>query len=237
MHKTTEPTSAKPVIRIGAGITAATLSLGALTIAPAHAHDTLINANPEEGEVLDEAPGEVVLEFSGSELTTGAGITNEILVLDSDDYDWASEEPAEVEGSTMSTDIPQQLPDGEYEVHYRVVYSDGHDEELSYSFEVDAAEDDEAELAHPEDLEGEENGTTSAPTEFSTPEADSTAPVPDEGEENGATLAEADDQDQAEEDNGGWSGILTWSLLALGILALAGAVGYAAKRRNSAQQD
>lgn len=116
---------------------AAALGLSAAAAAPAWAHDTLISSTPEEGEVLTESPEEIVLEFSGSGLTQGEDIPNEILVRDEDGESWETEEPADVEGSTMSTDLQDSLPNGEYTVTYHVVYSDGHDEELSFEFEVE----------------------------------------------------------------------------------------------------
>ena len=116
---------------------AAALGLSAAAAAPAWAHDTLISSTPEEGEVLTESPEEIVLEFSGSGLTQGEDIPNEILVRDEGGESWETEDPAEVEGSTMSTDLQDSLPNGEYTVTYHVVYSDGHDEELSFEFEVE----------------------------------------------------------------------------------------------------
>lgn len=131
---------------------AAAMSLGLLTSAPAWAHDTLIGASPEEGEVLEQSPEEILLEFSGAGLTTGENITNAIWVTDEQGEHWEGE--VEVEGSTMSTELPEELPNGEYEVLYRVVYSDGHSEEMAYSFEVDAIDDDdEVDVSPVEEIE------------------------------------------------------------------------------------
>ena len=128
-----------PQIRALSG--AAGLGLTAVLASPAWAHDTLISSSPAAGEVLTESPEEIVLEFSGGGLTEGDDIPNDIWVLDSEGENWESEEEAQVEGSTMTTELREELPDGEYTVLYHVVYSDGHDEELSFEFEVDAGED------------------------------------------------------------------------------------------------
>lgn len=128
-----------PRILALSGVTALGLTAG--LAAPAWAHDTLIASSPEEGEVLTESPEEIVLEFSGSGLTVGEDIPNEIWVLDSEGENWEGAETAQPEGSTLTTELRDELPDGEYTVLYHVVYSDGHDEELSFEFEVDAGED------------------------------------------------------------------------------------------------
>ncbi|WP_157983875.1 copper resistance CopC family protein [Nesterenkonia muleiensis] len=212
-------------LRLGALAGCAALTLGALTAAPVSAHDTLIASTPEAEEVLAELPDQVVLEFSGSGLTTGDGITNDILVLDSEEQNWASEDPAEVDGSRMSTDLPEPLPNGEYEVHYRVVYSDGHSEESSFGFEVDvpaAEEDDDAQLAETEETESTAEPTDAEPLD--TPAADDQA--------TDAELVETDG-DNAEE-SAPWGGILSWGALALAVIGLAVAAGYALRRRSRA---
>lgn len=121
----------------------AALLLGALSAAPAGAHDSLIGSTPEADEVLETRPEEIVLEFSGAGLTTGESVPNTIWVTDSEGEHWEGD--TETDGPTMWTELEEPLPDGEYEVLYHAVYSDGHSEELGFSFEVDAAavEDDE----------------------------------------------------------------------------------------------
>ena len=42
-----------------------------------------------------------------------------------------------MDGSTFSAPVCEGLPNGDYEVAYRVVYSDGHSEERSFDFAVD----------------------------------------------------------------------------------------------------
>lgn len=231
MHKNT---IAPARLRLGALAGSAALALCALTAAPAYAHDSLIASTPEAGEVLSDSPDEVVLEFSGAGLTTGDAINNEIWILDAEEENWASDEPAEVDGNTMRTDIPEPLPNGEYEVYYRVVYSDGHDEELSFGFEVDAPaaeEDDDAQLAEPEETEA-----SAEPTEFAEPEDAETVPVPTaEDQEPEGSLAET--EDEAVETSGQWPGILGWGALVAAVLALAAVTVYAVRRRSLSNSD
>ncbi|MDZ5077663.1 copper resistance protein CopC [Nesterenkonia sp. HG001] len=124
--------------RLAAAAGGAALGLTALTAAPAWAHDELLSSTPEAGEVLTESPEEITLQFTGEGLTEGTNITNEIRVTDEDGESWETD--TVVDGAAMSTPLDGELPDGEYEVVYRVVYSDGHDEEDSYSFEVELPE-------------------------------------------------------------------------------------------------
>jgi copper resistance protein C len=218
---------ASAVLRLGVAALAA-MSLGAVASAPAHAHDTLIASTPEADQVLEESPDEVVLEFSGGGLTTGDAITNEILVLDSDEEDWASEEPADVEGSIMRTDLPEPLPNGEYEVRYRVVYSDGHDEELGFAFEVDAPlteGEDDAALGEPDEAEAPEEPTETA--DAGTAEAE---PAPTEEIEDDATL----NATEAEDESGQWGGPQFWVALAAALAGVAAVAWFAARRRGSA---
>lgn len=175
---------------------AAALGLTAGVAAPAWAHDTLISSTPEAGEVLTESPEEIVLEFSGSGLTQGEDIPNEILVTDEDGQSWESEEPAEVESNTMTTDLQEPLPNGEYTVLYHVVYSDGHDEELSFEFEVDdpaAVDSEQADADEAEEL-----------TEEEAAEAD-TPDVVDPASEEGPA---AEEGSTAEDDVPAWAPIL-----------------------------
>ena len=119
------------------GLGAAMAALG-LMAAPAWAHDQLISSSPVADEELEESPDEIRLEFSGSGLTTGEGVTNELRVLDDSGADHSGE--TSVDGSTMSAPVNEPLDDGEYEVEYRVVYADGHAEESSIPFSL-AADD------------------------------------------------------------------------------------------------
>ena len=103
--------------------------------APAAAHDELIRTAPAVGETATTAPSEVSLTFSG-ELIDGEGIQNLLQVRDADGNQWQSA-AGTVDGPTFSAPLCEGLPNGDYEVAYRVVYSDGHSEERSFDFAVD----------------------------------------------------------------------------------------------------
>ncbi|MGO1523646.1 MAG: copper resistance CopC family protein [Nesterenkonia sp.] len=184
MTRTTNaPVHLPAVVALSGG---AALILGAMTAAPAAAHDTLIGSTPEADAVLDESPEEIVLEFSGEGLTTGESVPNTIWVTGEDGERWDGE--TETDGPTMSTELPESLPNGEYEVLYHAVYSDGHSEELDFTFEVDAAEvEDEAE----DEPTQEQTADTAAP--------ESAADGGEESEEPGTEESAAEESAAAEE--------------------------------------
>lgn len=202
MTKTTmAPAHLPAVVALSGG---AALILGAMTAAPAWAHDTLIGSTPEADAVLEESPEEIVLEFSGEGLTTGESIPNTIWVTDEDGEHWEGETQAN--GPTMRTELPESLPNGEYEVLYHAVYSDGHSEELDFNFEVDAAEVDEeadgdpaegqtAESAEPDtaEPEAEESGAADEPT-ADEPTAEETSTGEISSEETSADSSAAEDE-------------------------------------------
>lgn len=176
---------APAVLALSAG---AALILGWVTAAPAWAHDSLIGSTPEAGDVLEDSPEEVVLEFSGDGLITGENVPNTIWVTDAEGQQWHGE--TDVDGPTMRTELPEPLPDGEYEVLYNAVYSDGHSEELSFNFEVDGADVDQDEDASAP-AETAEQPTPSQTAEQS-PSEEQTA------EGSGNQQTEAAEQDTAE---------------------------------------
>jgi copper resistance protein C len=142
----------RPVRRFGRmGAVAASVSAAALlalaAATPAAAHDQLLSTSPEAGSTAVSAPQTLTLEFSG-DLITGQGIQNVATVTDEDGHQWQDGEP-QVSGPQLSAALCEGMPNGDYEVSYRVVYSDGHSEEKSFDF---ALEDPDApDTAVPED--------------------------------------------------------------------------------------
>lgn len=105
---------------VGAAVLTSTLAI--LGAAPAaQAHDELLASTPASGEQLGSPPESVSLTFSADVLTLGAVI----LVVDADDYDWATG-AADVQGGVVSVQIAEGMPSAGYEVRWRVVSGDGH---------------------------------------------------------------------------------------------------------------
>jgi len=116
------PRSAVPK-RIGAGAILALILtvLGGAIASPAFAHDQLISSTPADGSALDTAPADVSLQFSDDVLTVGAII----LVVDDTDKTWTTGD-ANLNGSTVTAPLSADMPDGSYQIRWRVVSSDGH---------------------------------------------------------------------------------------------------------------
>ncbi|WP_311214607.1 MULTISPECIES: copper resistance protein CopC [unclassified Arthrobacter] len=111
------------------------LCLGlALVGAPsASAHDVLASSTPGTNERLPEAPSSVALRFSAPLLKIG----HEIRVVDAASKNWVQSEPV-LARETLTQPLAADLPPGEYQVRWRVVSSDGHPINGSYSFLVGA---------------------------------------------------------------------------------------------------
>lgn len=99
-------------------LAAALLGLGAGT---AQAHDELLESSPSVDQHYDVAPETVVLRFSAEILTVGP----KVIVADDAGATWTAGEP-ELEGATVVVPLLADVPDGRYEVRWRVVSSDGH---------------------------------------------------------------------------------------------------------------
>ena len=133
------------------------LAVALANTAAATAHETLRDSSPRPGETLESGPSEIVLTFSGQLIDGGAAIA----VLDADSRDWVAGAPAADE-TTVRVELEPALPDGEYEVLWRVVSSDGHPLSGAFTFQVgDVGPDDHASSAADPDPPG-------SPTERST---------------------------------------------------------------------
>ncbi|MCV7647003.1 copper resistance protein CopC [Micrococcus luteus] len=132
MHHQTTPVRRAARAAVGLALLPALVVAGA---APAAAHDELIRTAPAVDETVTTAPSEVLLTFSG-DLIDGEGIQNLLQVRDADGNQWQSA-AGTVDGPIFSAPLCEGLPNGDYEVAYRVVYSDGHSEERSFDFAVD----------------------------------------------------------------------------------------------------
>jgi methionine-rich copper-binding protein CopC len=110
--------------RASARLTAGSALAGLLllpTADAATAHDELVGSDPAPGAALDSAPAAVRLDYSADVLAFGAAV----IVADADGDPWQAGEPV-LDGSSVSVPLDPSLPDGAYEVRWRVVSSDGH---------------------------------------------------------------------------------------------------------------
>ena len=175
-----------------------------LTPAAARAHDTLIETSPGQDAVVEDAPTEVTLTFSAEVLDLPT-----TMVVTAADGDVVAEGTPAVDGQAVRLSLPSILPDGEYEVTWSVVSSDGHRTEDTYTFTL-AADDDAA----PPEPAAESAATPTAQPSAHAPGA---SPAPD---------TDADAQARGED---GW--MPSWTAIlnvqaGIMLLAVAVALGY-----------
>lgn len=91
------------------------------TAVPANAHDELVGSTPESGASVEELPETVELTFS----SVPSGIGAEVEILDPSGENWAEGDVSIVD-RVASQPVRQGAPAGEYTVNWRVVSSDSH---------------------------------------------------------------------------------------------------------------
>lgn len=106
-------------------------------VAPAaNAHDSVLLTVPADGEQIDLAPAEIAITFADDILELGAIV----MVVDGDKKNWA-EGDMQLDGAQATQPVAADLPDGAYDVRWRVVSADGHPVSGTFAFTVgDAAQ-------------------------------------------------------------------------------------------------
>ncbi|ACZ32270.1 copper resistance protein CopC [Xylanimonas cellulosilytica DSM 15894] len=113
--------------RLLLALVAAGLALVGLAT-PASAHDRLVSSDPADGATLDVLPAVLTLEFSDAVLDTGTQV-----VVTTGGADVGAPAP-EVDGVTVTVPLPPDLANGDYDVAWRAVSSDGHPIEGTFTF-------------------------------------------------------------------------------------------------------
>ncbi|CAM3549457.1 copper resistance CopC family protein [Isoptericola cucumis] len=206
----------RPVRRALAALTAlGTATLAMLATAPAaSAHDELLSSKPADGQVATEVPAAVELTFSADLILTGV----EIVVTNSGGKQVPTGSVG-VSGSEVTTPLPSDLASGDYDVTWRVVSSDGHPIDGSFSFTLDV----------PDPSPSPSDTKAAAPAPSATPSAEQ-APEP-------ASTALAVDQPST--DDGQVSSTVLWwfaGIIAVLLLAIA-AIWLIEKRRKAQRND
>ena len=194
----------------GALLLAALLALPA----PAQAHDTLLSSDPEDGATLETSPEEIALTYSADILE----VSPLVRITDESGTELAEIVPT-VEGPVATATLTEPLPAGTHAVQWRVVSSDGHPIEGTFTLTV---EQDPAEVAEPSDGGGDDAAATGAAEASDAGGAEQTAPAGDEEPETGA---------ESEEDAGLGMGALI-IVLAVVIVGAGAAVFFIVRRRD-----
>ncbi|TDC58218.1 copper resistance protein CopC [Actinomadura sp. KC345] len=171
----------------------------ATSATPAAAHDTLTGSSPKKDATV-EAPSEIVLTFSGSVRLP------RVIVTDASGKEYQAGEPEAVDNEVTAA-LGSAPSNGEYTVAWRVVSSDGHPIQGTYTFTVKGSP------------AGSPGDASSAPSSAAAP------PAPEPSATNAVGT----------EESGGSSGWLWIGLIALVIAAAAGAVAWF--RRSPASGD
>ncbi|MDN6177200.1 MAG: copper resistance protein CopC, partial [Micrococcaceae bacterium] len=98
-------------------------------IGAASAHDQLISNDPGSGSTVEAMPQKIVLTYNNTPIAIGS----EIRVEDDAGTNWAAG-PAKVTDRDVEQAIQDGTPAGEYTVKWRVVSSDGHPIQGTFTF-------------------------------------------------------------------------------------------------------
>ena len=189
----------------GALLLAALLALPA----PAQAHDTLLSTDPEDGATLEISPEDIDLTFSADILE----VSPLVRITDEDGTELAEIVPT-IEGPVATATLEEPLPAGTHEIQWRVVSSDGHPIEGTFSLTV---EQDSSEPA--------ETGENEEASEPAASDAGGAEPISEEVEEGEAA------EDSGDE-TGGFSMTTLIVVLAVVVVGAVAAVFFIVRRRD-----
>ena len=188
---------ARPTALVGlfAALLAALLLLGA----PAQAHDTLLESDPEDGASLETSPEAITLTYSADILE----VSPLVRVTDESGEQIAEITPS-VDGPVVTATLEEPLPAGENTIQWRVVSSDGHPIEGTLTVTVE------------QDAEGTTGQDASAASDGGGQDASD-----DAASNDSAASDETAAEDSAAEDEGG---SLTPILVVLGVVVVGAVV-------------
>ncbi|MEE2030710.1 copper resistance CopC family protein [Rhodococcus chondri] len=92
-----------------------------LASGPAAAHSVVLSSTPEDGEQIARSPERVEVTFNEAMQEQFAALT----VVGPDGNLWSKGEPV-VDGATVSVEVGDLGPTGDYTIAYRVTSADGH---------------------------------------------------------------------------------------------------------------
>lgn len=115
-------------------VATAALAAGSLLgMNPAAAHDELVSTNPTDGATLTEAPASLELTYSGDIMDVDGA--NQVRVTNAAGESVTDGDP-EVDGTVVTQDLATAAADDTYTVTWRVVSSDGHPIQGTFTYTV-----------------------------------------------------------------------------------------------------
>ena len=128
------------------------------TVGPASAHDAAESTSPAEGATVATPPDKVSITFNNNPLSVGS----QVLVNDAAGSNWA-DGPVEIVDNVVSQKLKSGAPAGQYTVVWRVVSSDAHPIEGSFTFTATAGAAGSTAAAPVPTLGTAQPGTTAVP--------------------------------------------------------------------------
>jgi methionine-rich copper-binding protein CopC len=129
------------MFRIRTALAGAVVAAAAVLMiaAPASAHDEVVSSTPASGATVTTAPDQVVITFSNNLLSLADNSGTAMTVVDSAGADWVAGAPV-VAADAVTVPLKPGMPNGAYDVTWKVVSSDGHPTSGEYTFTVAATE-------------------------------------------------------------------------------------------------
>ena len=115
-------------------VATAALAAGSLLgMNPAAAHDELVSTNPTDGATLTEAPASLELTYSGDIMEVDGA--NQVRVTNAAGESVTDGAP-DIDGKVVTQDLATAAADDTYTVTWRVVSSDGHPIQGTFTYTV-----------------------------------------------------------------------------------------------------
>lgn len=115
-------------------VATAAVAVGSLLgMNPAAAHDELVSTNPADGATLTEAPASLELTYSGDIMDVDGA--NQVRVTNAAGESVTDGDP-DIDGKVVTQDLATAAADGTYTVTWRVVSSDGHPIQGTFTYTV-----------------------------------------------------------------------------------------------------
>lgn len=200
---------------------AAALMLVLSLLPAAHAHDTLIATDPEDGATLETSPEQLTLTFSADILDVSP-----VVRISDEDGEMLTEITPRVEGPDAIAEIDEPLPAGTHTVQWRVVSSDGHPIEGTFTVTVeqDAAPEEGAD-------EDEQQASDGGGEQTEDPSPISEETEAEEAEDSAPATAESED------DSGGSTLPLLLGVIGVAVVGVAIAAFFALRRKSPGQDE
>ncbi|MBT2514882.1 copper resistance CopC family protein [Arthrobacter sp. ISL-30] len=216
--------SRQPIIALIAAMATALAAALACAVAllaavPASAHDAAASTAPANGSTVSSVPDKVSVTFSNNPLALGS----QFIINDSSGTNWA-EGPVEIVDNVASQKLKEGAPAGQFTVAWRVVSSDSHPIEGTFSFAAGSGATTSGAVTTPGTA-----GATGAPTAVATLGTAQPGAGTPAGPTAGTTGQTASDASEPFP----WS-IVVFALVALGLLTF---LGVTARRRLAAGAD